>query len=473
VRAQTTKTSPGELDTRLRAHASTARNLSASVVPCACGLGGSTCSSKLVPIQVLVEHRHLSDLTKRLRAERRVWLRLCAIRPQESWELSLLEVTLGEAPPHWSRQRWEYEHATFVAAQLAGTTVARWLDRGRISMRSLSIATAAQDRVQVERRQSRYAGVLQALPWPTLDWTVNVHNGPTQMLHGELIADGSPAFLSFDLAGTAFFGVSPTPSRSFSGREWVVREQDLRARIDSVRIRATDVIVAVSGEQLGGTTLTLGGLHGQMKRLRRSTRDVRFPLVGDIPSGSWIALHRGTELLDRRGLDPAWGHADVEIEVEPVTEVEALISRGENISTEFKLELPISERSIINVMKTVAAFANGEGGTLLFGVDNHGAVVGLQFDDTRATLDRTTQLIRDWVRPHVDFDTALADVDGKQVLLIRVDAGAEPPYGVGTTERRVDYYIRRNATTSAATSADVRAFVRARLAPTLLGLPYR
>lgn len=177
-----------------------------------------------------------------------------------------------------------------------------------------------------------------------------------------------------------------------------------------------------------------------------------------------MALHKGLELLDRRGLDPAWGQTDVEIEVDPVTEVEVLISRGEGVSTEFKRQLPTDARdSVVNMMKTVAAFANGEGGTLLFGIDNDGAVVGLGIDDVRKTLDRATQLIRDWVRPHVDFDTELTEVDGKHVLLVRVDAGAEPPYGVGTTDRRIDYYVRRSATSFPATPADVRAFVRARI----------
>ena len=101
-----------------------------------------------------------------------------------------------------------------------------------------------------------------------------------------------------------------------------------------------------------------------------------------------------------------------------------LISGGEDVSTEFKLELPASEASISNVMKTVAAFANGGGGTLLFGIDDHGTLVGLQFEDARRALDRTTQLIRHRVRSHVDFNAEFADVDGKQVLLVRVDAGA-------------------------------------------------
>jgi hypothetical protein len=331
-------------------------------------------------------------------------------------------------------------------------------------MRSVALPIGPGDHVQVERRQSRFAGIFQALPWPSIVWTVNVRDETSQMLHEELVADDAPAFLTFDLAAAAFFSVPPLPNRSFSGREFVVREQDLRARIDSVRVRPTEAIVAVSGEQLSRTALTLGGLAGQRKQLGRGTREVHFPLGGGIPAGSWMALHQGRELLDRRGLDPAWGQTDVEVEIDPVTEIEVLISRGEGVSTEFKRQLPTDERdSVVNVMKTVAAFANGDGGALLFGIDNDGAVVGLGIDDVRKMLDRTTQLIRDWVRPHIDFDIELTYVDGKQVLLVRVEAGAEPPYGVGTTERKIDYYVRRSATSFPATPADVRAFVRARL----------
>jgi len=67
-----------------------------------------------------------------------------------------------------------------------------------------------------------------------------------------------------------------------------------------------------------------------------------------------------------------------------------------------------------------------------------------------------------WVRPHVDFDAELADLDGKWVLLVRVNAGAEPPYGVATTDRKIDYYVRRSGTTFPASPADVRAFVQER-----------
>ncbi len=149
------------------------------------------------------ENRPLSDLTERLRKEPRVWVRLAANRPQEDWQLSLLEVTLGEAPPGWKRQRWSYERALFAASAPAGATVARWLERGRISMKSVSLPIAPGDRAQVERRQSRFVGIFEALPWPSIVWTVNVRDETSQMLHDELVADDAPAFLTFDLAARA------------------------------------------------------------------------------------------------------------------------------------------------------------------------------------------------------------------------------------------------------------------------------
>jgi len=288
------------------------------------------------------------------------------------------------------------------------------------------------------------------------------------MLHDELVAADAPAFLSYDLAAAAFFGVTSTPGgRGFSGCECVVREQDRSARVDSVRVRSTEVRVGVTGEQLGGTLVTLGGSNGQTKRLRRASTEARLPLAGGIPSGSWIALHRSHELLDRRGLDPAWGGlADVELEVDPVTEVEVLISGGEIATTEFKRQLPSEQRdSIITVMKTVAAFANAGGGTILFGIENDGAVNGLDID-VRSAIDRLTLLIRDWIKPLVDFHPTAAEIEGRTVVLVRVEPGVETPYGVGTSERRVDYFVRRGGTTFPATPADVRAFVRARLPST-------
>lgn len=142
--------------------------------------------------------------------------------------------------------------------------------------------------------------------------------------------------------------------------------------------------------------------------------------------------------------------------------MEVLISGGECATVEFKRQLPGGDPA--GAMKTVAAFANGSGGALLFGVENDGQIVGLGENHVRQSLDRLTNLISDWVRPLPDFECEMVEVADRCVIVISVEPGRDAPYGVGTSDRDTRYYVRRAGTTFPATPADVRAFVQARVA---------
>jgi hypothetical protein len=375
---------------------------------------------------------------------------------------------IGEAPPSWRRQHWGYERAIFVASLLAGTTVAKWLTRERISLPSLSIRVPLDGSADAERRGSNFQGIYERLPWPYQEWKIYARDSSGQVLHEELVAADAPAFITFDQAAAAFFGVPLKPNRNFSGRELVVRQQDRRARIDHVRVRPTELVVNVSGEQLRGASLTLSGVDGPSRSLSPRTREVRLPASGELGRGAWLALHRDRELLDRRILDPSWGGADFDVEIDAATRVEVLISGGERASVEFKRQLPGSDPA--GVMKTVAAFANGVGGTLLFGVEDDGRVVGVGDQHIRQSLDRLTNLISDWVRPLPDFACETVEVIGRAVIAVDVVSGSDAPYATGKNERDMRYYVRRAGTTFPATPADVRAFVQARIAPA--AVPY-
>jgi hypothetical protein len=403
----------------------------------------------------------VSDLSAYLATQQRVWTRVGASRLDDDWQLSLLEVTVDEAPPSWRRRRWSYERAIFVASRPNGSTVARWLERGRISLPSLTIKLALDGSVTVERRDSNFQGIYEQLPWPTHEWTIRFRDSSGQTLHDELVAADAPAFIGFDQAATAFFGVLPRPNRNFSGREIVVRQQDRRARINRVRVHPTELVIDVSGEQLRGVSLTLSGLDSASRKLSPRTREVRLPIPGGLGPGAWLAMHRGRELLDRRILDPAQGARDVDVVVDAATRIEVLISGGERATVEFKRQLPGNDPT--GVMKTVAAFANGAGGTILFGVENDGEIVGVGDDRDRDSRDRLTSLVSDWIRPLPNFECVWVEVGDRGVIALHVDSGDHVPYGVGTSERGVRYYIRRGGNTFPAAPADVRAFVQSRL----------
>jgi hypothetical protein len=60
----------------------------------------------------------VSDLSMYLAARQRVWTRVGASRLDGDWQLSLLEVTVDEAPPSWRESRG-------VSSPVRGT-IGRW-----------------------------------------------------------------------------------------------------------------------------------------------------------------------------------------------------------------------------------------------------------------------------------------------------------------------------------------------------------
>lgn len=406
----------------------------------------------------------LSTLVARLRDQRRVCVRLAVTRPETDWQLVLLDITLGQSPPRWRRQKWLYPRAAFIASARAGSTVARWLAKQQISTESVSLGFELHDSVNMERRDSRFVGLFEPLEWPSWNWTVSIQGQHNTTVHDALVAEDAPTFVGFQQAASSFFAVAPTTGNNFSGQLIMVREQDESTRIDSVRVRPTELLVRVSGNQLHGTYLSLSGDGGTRKRLAARTKQVRLPLPTGLEQGAWLALHRDQQLLDRKILDRQFGAADdgVEVEIDATTRAAVLVGNGEQPTVELKSQLPDDPRK---AMKTVAAFANGAGGSVVFGVDDEDhTIIGLGDAYTRKNLDRLTNLITDWVRPLPHFRSAMVEINGKGLIVLDIAPGDEPPYGVGTDERNVQYYVRRGATTFPASPSNLRALIQVRAA---------
>jgi predicted HTH transcriptional regulator len=152
----------------------------------------------------------------------------------------------------------------------------------------------------------------------------------------------------------------------------------------------------------------------------------------------------------------------VEIVEEPVSVVEALVAAGEGPEIEFKRQVPIDRDGRKKVCRTLAAFANGHGGHLLFGVNDDGEIVGVSADEAiQPDKDTVTRWITDLVDPHLDFSLDIVETEGgPAVLYVEVQEGASPPYGVDPANP--SYYMRRGATTFPASADDVRTIARTR-----------
>lgn len=77
-------------------------------------------------------------------------------------------------------------------------------------------------------------------------------------------------------------------------------------------------------------------------------------------------------------------------------------------------------------LKSVSAFANGEGGMLIFGVSDDDHIVGLA--DAKGDAERISEEIKSKLDPVPAVNLQVKDADGKALVLLHVYSGQETPY---------------------------------------------
>lgn len=79
-----------------------------------------------------------------------------------------------------------------------------------------------------------------------------------------------------------------------------------------------------------------------------------------------------------------------------------------------------------NILKTISAFSNNEGGTIIVGVDDSGAIVGVSdIDDLRLKIENQ---INDSIKPRPLFELKVKKNDNVDTLEIKVYQGETKPY---------------------------------------------
>jgi hypothetical protein len=211
---------------------------------------------------------------------------------------------------------------------------------------------------------------------------------------------------------------------------------DGRGWIERVRVTPTSLEIDLGGTQAEGARVELNSATQRTAVLATEGVRVAVPLPEGLPRGAWLYLSRDREWLDYRAIGEAMGQGDlartgVDIEVtdDPESVIGALLAAGEGTSTEFKRQLPAdTDESKRKVFKTVAAFANGHGGNLVFGVESDEATVcGVEDGDLIKTRDRLSQLAWTLVTPSPVVEVRPYAVDGKTVLVMTVEKGGSPP----------------------------------------------
>lgn len=156
------------------------------------------------------------------------------------------------------------------------------------------------------------------------------------------------------------------------------------------------------------------------------------------------------------GIDPTKAVAE-----EPLPTVAELVEAGESLVVEFKSSVAHSYKSEIpesvvtgGVVKTLAAFLNTEGGTLVIGVSDEGKILGLGPDLALKSfdLDKFQNFLVTLITDRIDALAAhrcfvrFEKVEGHAVCLVDVEASTKPVYAT-TDKGKGLFFVRAGNTT--------------------------
>lgn len=104
-------------------------------------------------------------------------------------------------------------------------------------------------------------------------------------------------------------------------------------------------------------------------------------------------------------------------------------------TTEYDKKEKYEARRPKSWLKSVSAFANGTGGTLIFGVSDDDTVVGLL--DVKSDSEGISEQIKTYLSPIPQTIVEIKKIDNKDILFVKVLSGNETPYyyiGDGTMQ---------------------------------------
>jgi predicted HTH transcriptional regulator len=140
--------------------------------------------------------------------------------------------------------------------------------------------------------------------------------------------------------------------------------------------------------------------------------------------------------------------------LEVITMTKEDIIRGESKNLEFKAELPKDTKKYT---RTVIAFANSQGGNLIIGVDDRTRdIIGVDSDNVFQVMDSIANAVSASCVPQIVPDISFQTIDGKTVVVARIEPGANRPYYLKTEGKEGGTYIRVAGTTRHASPEKIK-----------------
>lgn len=124
-------------------------------------------------------------------------------------------------------------------------------------------------------------------------------------------------------------------------------------------------------------------------------------------------------------------------------DVNIMIEDGEGFTIEFKRRISSPEK----IARTIISLANTKGGTILFGVDDDGSIVGVESEKSEIELIEIAG--KEFSDPPISTEIEIVPFDGRDVIVCYIpESRTKPHYFLGAKDRddheNTRVYIRVN-----------------------------
>lgn len=115
----------------------------------------------------------------------------------------------------------------------------------------------------------------------------------------------------------------------------------------------------------------------------------------------------------------------------------SIIERGEGSNLDFKFEISDAPK----IARSLAAFANTDGGTLLVGVKDNGVIAGIRSEEEFYMVQAAAEM---YSKPKIFFKAKSWNVNGKNVLEITIPKSKDIPHYAPDDQKNWKAWVRVN-----------------------------
>ena len=115
--------------------------------------------------------------------------------------------------------------------------------------------------------------------------------------------------------------------------------------------------------------------------------------------------------------------------------IKDLIAEGEHQKQDFKFEIADSKK----IARSLVAFVNTDGGKLLVGVKDNGAIAGVRSEEEYYMIEAAAQM---YCKPTIDFKITKWNLENREVLEIDIEKSTQKPHSAPDNNGKWKVFIR-------------------------------